>query len=196
MDYRSDEFFDEMKAQVKKRVSENRFLHIVSVSKTAKKLARAYACDEKKARLAGILHDWDKGLSNKEIKEKCKKYGIIEEVGEWVVDNMPQLLHGPTAAAELQDMFGDMPKDVINAIAVHTTANLAMSDLDMIIYVADAIEPTRQYPELEELTDMIGKSTLFELYKKVYQYWTIKLIMNGKVLHPSTIEIWNNLVKK
>ena len=108
---------------------------------------------------------------------------------------MPQLLHGPTAAAELANRFPDMPKSVINAIKVHTTADVVMSDMDKIIYVSDAIEPTRQYPELEELTSMIGNVALHELYVTVYKYWTIKLIERNKVLHPNTINIWNHLTQ-
>ncbi len=196
VNYLSDEFLAEMTLKVRERVSEERFEHIVSVSKTAEHIAATYGSDEKKARLAGILHDWDKGLNNKAIREKCEKYDITGEVGEWTIAHMPQLLHGPTAAAEFKSRFRRFPKDVINAIRVHTTADIEMSNLDMIIYVADAIEPTRQYPELEELTEMVGSASLFELYRSVYRYWTIKLIERNKVLHPKTIDIWNNLAQR
>ena len=195
IDFRSDEFFKQMTAEVRERVSKKRFEHIVSVSKTAEKLASVYECDEKLARLAGILHDWDKGLNNDEIRLKCKTYSLVEQVGEWTIDNMPQLLHGPTAAAELHKRFPDMPAEVINAIRVHTTADLEMSDMDMIIYVSDAIEPTRQYPELDELTDMVGNVELDRLYQVVYKYWTIKIIERDRILHPQTINIWNHLVQ-
>lgn len=195
-DYRSKEFYKQMKGEVKERVSEERFEHIKSVAKTAKKIAKVYGCDYKLARLAGILHDWDKDLSDKEIVAKCEKFGIVDQLGQWNVANMPRLLHGPTAACELKKRFPDMPYEVISAISVHTTADVDMDEMDMIIYVADAIEPTRSYPELEELWDLVGKVSLFELYKTVYKYWLERLIEKNRVLHSNTIEIWNNLANK
>lgn len=193
-DYLSKEFYEEMKAEVKTRVSEKRFEHIKSVAKTAKQLGEVYGCDAQKCRLAGILHDWDKGLSNEEEIAKAKKYHLDGEISEFVINEMPQLLHGPTAAAELHERFANFPEDVLHAIDVHTTACLEMNDLDMILYIADAIEPTRQYPELEEITSMVGKVSLFELYFTVYCYWTIRLLQRKKALYPATIEIYNNLV--
>ena len=44
-----------------------------------------------------------------------------------------------------------MSADVVQAIARHTAAAVGMSDLDMIIYIADAIEPSRDFDGLDEL---------------------------------------------
>lgn len=194
IDVLSDEFFDEMKMSVKRRVSKKRFEHIKYVSKVCKYMAEVYGADAKKARLAGILHDWDKNLDNEEIQEKCRDLGIVDEVGRFVYDNMPQLLHGPTAAFELKKLYPDIPDDVLHAIYVHTTACIDMSDLDKILYVADAIEPNRAYDELRELQELVGHVSLHELYKTVYVYWTLKLVEHRVVLHPQTIEIYNDLV--
>lgn len=195
-DYLSKEFYKEMKEEVQTRVSEHRFEHIVSVAKTAKWLGKVYGVDPKKCRLAGILHDWNKGLTVQEEQEMARKYGLDAELGDLVIDEMPHLLHGPTAAACLAERFPDMPKDVLHAVAVHTTACENMSELDMIVYVADAIEPTRDYDELEELTNSVGNVTLFELFCNVYRLWTIKLILQNRLMYPKTIEIYNDLVAK
>lgn len=195
LDYHDIKFFELLEKEVKKRVSEKRFLHIKNVSSTAEWLAKTYEEDTWDAKIAGILHDWDKGLSNDEVKEKVKKYNSKIKVDPWVVENMPQLLHGPTAAAELANLYPQLPHDVLRAIYYHTTATCDMAKLDMIIYVADAIEPTRQYSELEELTGMVGSSSLEALYANVYKYWTCKLIENNKLLHPDTIKIYNHITQ-
>ena len=71
------------------------------------------------------------------------------DVHPYVLDTMPRLLHGPTAAAELERAYPDLPADVVQAIARHTAAAVGMSDLDMIIYIADAIEPSRDFDGLD-----------------------------------------------
>lgn len=192
--YLSKDFYREMKREVKKRVSEKRYSHIKNVAKVSKYLASIYGVDKKKARLGGILHDWDKGLNNEQIQEKCDLLGLKEQVSPFVYENMPQLLHGPTAAADLYYKYPGLPKDVLHAIFVHTTASTEMSDLDKVLYVADAIEPNRRYAELEEIQSLVGNVSLHELYKTVYVYWTLKLVEHKVVLHPSTIEIYNALV--
>ena len=193
-DYLSKEFYKEMKKTVKGRVSSERFAHIKSVAKTCKWIAKTYDLDVKKAKLAGILHDWDKGLTNDEEVEKACRLGLTSQFTSWELEHLPNLLHGPTAATEIVNKFDNFPMDVVHAISVHTTACLHMSDLDMCLYVADAIEPTRNYPELQELRDLVGRVTLQELYETVFRLWTIKLIQRAKLIYPKTIEIYNSLI--
>lgn len=189
----SDAYFKSMRKAVSKRVSKKRFKHIEGVSDTASALAKTYGCDEAKARLAGILHDWDKGLDNDEIRQKVRELGLEGKIGSWVVANMPQVVHGPTAAAELARDHPEIPADVIAAIDKHTTAACEMSDLDKILYIADALEPTRTFAEVRRLRDMIGTASLDELYSEVYRFWVRALIDKGCLLHPDTLAIWNDL---
>ena len=193
-DYLSKEFYKEMKKTVKCRVSSERYEHIKSVAKTCKWIAKTYDLDVRKAKLAGILHDWDKGLTNDEEVEKACRLGLASQFTSWELEHLPNLLHGPTAATEIVQKYINFPSDVAHAISVHTTACIRMNNLDMCLYVADAIEPTRNYPELEELCDLVGKVELKELYETVFRLWTIKLIRRGKLIYPKTLEIYNNLI--
>lgn len=195
-DYLSKNFYKEMKEALRHRVSSRRFEHSKAVVKTCKWIAKTYGVDKEKARLAAILHDWDKGLTDEQEIEKAKKFGLCSTFSDWEMENLPNLLHGPTAAAEFYETYLLFPKDVLHAISVHTTADLSMSDLDMCLYVADAIEPTRDYRELDELRSLVGNVTLRELYEAVFCLWTIKLIECKKLIKPSTIDIYNNIVAK
>ena len=94
----SDGYLSQMRALARERVSQKRFQHMEAVAETAQLLARTYGQDEAKVRLAGILHDWDKGLDNDEIRAKARNLGLDEVLGEWMIMNMPQVLHGPSAA--------------------------------------------------------------------------------------------------
>lgn len=190
----SDSYFEKMCALAEQRVSPKRFLHMQGVADTAVKLANTYNVSPEKARLAGILHDWDKNLSNEEVRNKVAKLGIADQVGTWVVQNMPQVLHGPTAAVSLGATYPELPQDVLSAIYKHTIAAVSMSDLDKAIYIADAIEPHRTFAEAPALRDMIGNVTLDELYFEVYRFWTQALLNTQGLLHPDTLTIWNAMV--
>lgn len=189
----SDAYYEQMRAQAKERVSKKRFQHMKGVAKTAEHLAELYGADPAAARLAGILHDWDKDLDNDQIRQKVADLGLEDHVGAWVVENMPQVVHGPTAAAELARKHPEIPADVIQAIDKHTTAALQMTDLDKIIYIADALEPTRSFEKADDLRALMGKVSLDELYLEVYRFWIEALIGMGAMLHPDTLSIWNEM---
>ena len=86
------------------------------------------------------------------------------DVDPYVLDTMPRLLHGPTAAAELVRAYPDLSADVVQAIARHTAAAVGMSDLDMIIYIADAIEPSRDSTASTSCAPPSARCPLEELF--------------------------------
>ena len=92
-------FFKERKAELEQRVSKKRFTHVMGVVEEAEILARAYGVDVREARLAGLLHDWDKAYDDEEIRERVCELGL--QVNPWILEHQPRLLHGPTAAAAL-----------------------------------------------------------------------------------------------
>ncbi len=194
IDVLGDEFFEARRADVSKRVKPKRFAHIEGVAKTAEELARIYGVDERKARLAGILHDWDKSYGNNAMRERIYELGLEDEIGPWVVENLPEVLHGPSAAAYFARRFPNIPSDVIHAIKVHTVACKDMSDLDKVLYIADAIEPNRDHADVELMRCKVGKVSLDDLYLEVYKYWIAALLKREVVMHPDTIDIWNDMI--
>ena len=196
MDVLSKEFYDACASELKDRVSEKRYTHVMGVSQTAEDLANRYGIDPDKARLAGLLHDWDKDLDDDAIRDRMVELGLQDKIDPWVVANMPRVLHGPTAAAALSSMFPELPQDVIDAIYKHTTASTDMSDLDKVIYIADAIEPSRRFGAVDELRADVDSLTLDELYLRIYKFWIMALIEHDVVLYPDTLDIWNDLAMK
>lgn len=192
----SDEFFEARHAELEKRVKPKRLKHIEGVADTAVHLAHRFGADERKARLAGLLHDWDKGYDDAGIRRRVSELGMEDEVNPWVVENIPRVLHGPTAACALSQQFPCIPKDVLDAIYKHTTASEEMSDLAKIIYIADALEPTRKFDKSDYLRDSMETLPLDRLYLRVYKFWIMAMIEHDCVLHPSTLEIWNDLAMR
>ena len=111
------------------------------------RLARRWGADQEKARRAGILHDITKYLEMDEQLQLCRKYGIV-------LDDLEQravkLLHAKTGACVARDVFG-VSDDIYSAIFWHTTGKANMTLLEKILYIADYMEPTRDFPGVERL---------------------------------------------
>ena len=187
----SDAFYEQMTDELRTRVSEKRFAHIMGVADTCARLAEEYGVDCATARLAGLLHDWDKVYDNAGIQARVRELDMLDDLDPWVVQHMPQVLHGPTAARALERAYPQIPREILHAIDVHTTAAEHMSPLDKVLYIADAIEPNRQFGRIDELRALVGKASLDELFFATYEYWVFMLFERRKPLHPDTIRIWN-----
>lgn len=192
----TEAFFDARLQELEGRVSAKRLAHVVGVVAAAERLARTYGVDVSKARLAALLHDWDKGFDDEGMRQRVAELGMGASVDPWVLEHTPYVLHGNTAACALAREFPCIPADVISAIGKHTVAAVDMSPLDMVLYIADAIEDGRQFGRIHELREAVGKVDLDELFFLTYEYWVFLLFERRKQLHPDTITIWNSLVAR
>ena len=124
-----------------------RIPHVLGTEQEAIRLAERYGADVEKARVAALLHDCTKKLSMEEQLALCAKYGIqLDELEQQAL----KLLHSKTGACIARDVFG-VDEDIYSAIWYHTTGHANMTKLEKIIYLADYIEPTRDFPGVDEL---------------------------------------------
>ena len=126
-----------------------RYEHTLGVMYTAASMAMRYDEDVEKALLAGLLHDCAKCISSENKIKLCNKYHLsVSEVEK----KNPSLLHAKLGAFLAAKKYHIKDKDVINAIASHTTGCPNMTLLDKIIYIADYIEPGRkELPNMAEV---------------------------------------------
>ena len=135
----------------------NRVKHVLGCRDTAADLARVWGADETDAARAGLLHDITKALDGPLQLTLCREYGkVLDEFSE----NNPKTLHALTGSFVAERIFGEN-EAVVKAIESHTTGKPAMNTLEKIIYVADYMEPNRDFPGVEELrrlayTDLDG----------------------------------------
>lgn len=191
--YESREFYDRVKPMLKKRLGEEKYLHSVSVSKTALKLARLYNVNEGQARTAGLLHDWNKEISDAKNIRIAKKAKL--DLPHEYLETMPHMLHGPTAAVTLGRKFPNISPKILKAISLHTSAGVEMSDLDKLIYCADALEPLRGVPVLDAIRRKASKISLDELLVECMKATLDSLLARRREIHPQTVIIWNHHVK-
>ncbi|WP_241157376.1 nicotinate-nucleotide adenylyltransferase [Adlercreutzia sp. ZJ242] len=184
----SGKFYRARHAELRDRVSAKRLEHIEGVAETAERLARAYGVDERKARLAGLLHDWDKGYDDEGMLARVRELGM-DVSPEYLA--IPRVLHGMTAAVALARAFPAIPADVIQAVDRHTLGALDMEPLDMVVYIADALEPGRTFGPVDELRAQVGKASLEDLFFMTYRHWLVLMLDRGSALAPDTIAIWN-----
>lgn len=184
-----EEFYEARREELTLRVGARRLAHVDGVAKTACALARAYGENPLRARLAGLLHDWDKAYDDEGIRRRADELGL--EVCPYVYERMARLLHGPTAAAALARDYPQIDPAVLQAVSRHTTAATDMSDLDMIVYVADVIEPHRAFDGLSELRAAAGKAPLEDLFFRAFEYTVKSVIERKKNLYPNTVDVWN-----
>lgn len=131
-------------------VRQKRVAHIRGTEEEAVRLARRWGADQTLARRAGILHDCTKYLNLEEQLALCEKYGVaLDELERSAV----KLLHSKTGACIAKAVFGE-PDEVYSAIFWHTTAKENMTTLEKILYVADYIEPNRDFEGVERLRSL------------------------------------------
>lgn len=139
--------FDWLRARVFERMKPKRISHTIGCEAEAVQLAARWGGDENEAREAAILHDITKHLDLEEQLQLCKKYDIMTDNAEKAE---VKLLHAKTGAALAGAVFG-VSKAVADAILWHTTGKADMSLLEKIIYIADYIEPTREFDGVDGL---------------------------------------------
>ncbi|WFA09505.1 bis(5'-nucleosyl)-tetraphosphatase (symmetrical) YqeK [Tissierella sp. Yu-01] len=181
-----DIFIDELV----KKVGEKRAYHSIGVMKTAIKLARIYDCDIEKARIAGILHDCAKYRDKSYLLKRANDFGII--LDNIMLENT-ELIHGPLGAMVAKFEFGIRDDEILDAICYHTTGRKNMTTLDKIIYIADYIEPNRDFPGVDEARELAYKD-LNKSLKFAMENTIIFLLRQGKLVHLDTIEARNYLV--
>ena len=124
-----------------------RIPHVLGTEETAAALALRWGADETAARRAALLHDCTKKFDREQHEAVCRLYDVKMDRDERETE---KLLHAITGAAVARNVFG-VSREEESAIRWHTTGRADMSLLEKIIYLADYIEPTRDFCDLREL---------------------------------------------
>ena len=138
---------DALEQAVVRLLKPSRVAHVLGCKQTAVELARHYGADETDVARAALLHDVTKALDGPLQLTLCREYGTILSAFS---SKNPKTLHALTGSLVAQRIFGENPA-VVAAIACHTTGKVGMNLLEKIIYVADYMEPNRDFSGVERL---------------------------------------------
>ena len=141
---------DRLESVVIRLLNPNRVKHVLGCRDTAVELAKLWGADENDAARAGILHDITKAIDGPLQLTLCEAYGkILSDFSR----KYPKTLHALTGSLVAERVFGENPA-VVSAIESHTTGKAGMNLLETIIYVADYMEPNRDFPGVETLREL------------------------------------------
>ena len=145
---------ENLRQNVKTRISEKRFVHTEGVVDAALRIAGYFPeLDVSELAAAAILHDATKELS---VLEHCR---LAEEYGAPFSDadiESEAILHSLSAPYLVMRDFPDFAtEDVLSALKNHTTAEAGMSIFDEVIYIADYVEDGRAYPACVRVRELL-----------------------------------------
>lgn len=183
--------YEEARRIARSRLGAESLEHSERVAETAAQLAAGYGLDSDAARLGGLLHDWARDLPSEELMSEARRFGI--EVTP-LDSQVPYLLHAKVGAARAAEDFPGLSSEVLRTVAAHTLGSDSMSGLEMVVYVADMIEPGRDFPGVDALREAVGTVGLEELFAAAYQQTMRFLIETRRHIHPGTVSVWNSHV--
>lgn len=138
---------DELRYAALSMLRHKRVPHVLGTEKAAAELALRWGEDVEAACRAALLHDCTKKLIGEQHREIFRQYDVAMDPEERAEE---KLYHAISGAAIAKNIFGVSP-EIESAIRWHTTGKADMTTLEKIIYLADYIEPTRDFCDLTEL---------------------------------------------
>lgn len=179
-------------SEVREHLSPKRFQHTLGVKDTAIYLARLWKADESKAEIAALLHDWAKEYTDADLLKYAKEFNLPLSEFDTVT---PQILHGHVGARMVSERFKIYDFDILSAITYHTLGADNMSLLDKIIFLADMIEPGRDFPEVVRLRELAERN-IDEALLAGFDSTINFLLLRKAIIHPQTISSRNHLIRR
>lgn len=168
--------------KLRARLLEKRLKHSINVMNMAVRLAKLNGVEEEKAKMAGLLHDCAKNMSDEELISYCIEHNIrIDDIKR----QSPGTLHAEVGAEIAKNEFG-ADEDVYTAIKYHTLGNETMSTLDKILYVSDLIEEGRTLEGIDKIRE-IAFLDLNKAYYLSLDYCIENVRERGKIIHPQSL---------
>lgn len=181
---------EEMKQLLEASLAPKRYKHSLNVYKTALKLAESHKLPEEKIAVSALLHDCGREVPTKESVAKAEELGLpVDEVER----HQPILLHAKLGVYYAKEKYGVTDKEILDGILYHTTGKDHMSALAKVVFLADMVEPGRDFPGVDDLRKLAHKD-LDKAMLKAYSNTLDYLLAGGQLIHPHCIDGYNELI--
>lgn len=181
---------EQIMESVSMQMTERRWIHTQGVMSTARELAIKYGADPDRAELAALIHDVAKCWSVEDQAQYIREHKLDQQVLKY----NKELWHAEVGAYYAKEKYGVDDAEVCDAIRYHTSGRANMSLLDKIIWLADYIEPNRNFPGVDQARALANESLeqaiLFGLDATINF-----LIEKHAVIYPVTLEARNDMVQ-
>lgn len=187
------EFETKVMRWAQKRQGKKRFAHTERVVETVTRLAERWLPDQiMVCRLAGWIHDAAKRMSDEALLDYAITHRL--EISPTERD-VPMLLHGMVAYWQANEKFALNDEQIRTACTYHTTGSPDMNLLDKLLFIADLIEPERDFPLVDALREMAlvdVDQTMLLAIDGTLRY----LLSQRKLIDPRVILLYNVLLKE
>jgi len=179
-----------IRKQLARELKPEIYRHCLRTAETARELAEIHRSAPQKAYLAGLLHDYCRGWPRERLLKMLQDSRWQPDRWEKQLDD---LLHAPAAAVITEEKFNLTDISLLRAVRYHTISNPGADRLGMIVYLADKIEPERDYPgaaEIKQLAEENLDKALLDCADS-----TIRYLLDCKmIIHPNILILRNNLL--
>lgn len=177
---------DEIINLLKEKLTPKRFAHSLVTAEQAAKLAKNFGVDDKKAYIAGLVHDCAKCMKPEEMLMIADIMGIDENE-----KNNFKILHAPVGAYVAKQRYGITDEEILSSIRWHTLGKCNMTDFEKIIYLADKVEPlTRESSHFLPLEECL-KVSLDEAMLQTCKQTLKSLVERSLPICMHTVEVYN-----
>jgi predicted HD superfamily hydrolase involved in NAD metabolism len=178
---------------LKAQLPDELYEHTLATTKYALELAKLYGCGNAEMtsiELGALLHDNCKYWSVEQLHIAARELGYAPDALELQV---PALLHARIGAHRLWRDYGVADADAYAAVYFHTVGGRGMCRAARIVYCADKLEEQRDYAGVREQRARAGEG-LTALCLAVIAANLEYLQENRRLIHPATLEFYNELV--
>lgn len=188
------ENIEKIKEDLKKILSEKRYIHSIGAMEKAIELAKEYGENVEKVALTALTHDIAKEMTIEEYYKYAEENNIELSKDDKMCTSV---LHGIIGADIVKKKYG-FTDEMCKAIYYHTTGITNMTTFEKIIFLADKVEErTRPKDKADIIRNIIKEKGLDEAILWIADDYTIpKAIKNRDILHPNTINVRNEIIEK
>ena len=185
---------EEMRILLQQSLKPKRYEHSVRVYRTALKMAEHYHADEEKVAVAALIHDCGRQIPKEDSVARAKELGLPVDPVE---EAQPILLHAKLGVYYAIHKYGISPEEseVLDAIRYHSTGTADMTQTAKIVFLADLIEPGRDFEGVEEIREAsfqdLDRGMLLS-YDNTIRY----LLEDGLLIHPDAIAGYNQMAAR
>lgn len=179
-------------AWLEMHLTDFRYHHSVGVGAAARQLAERFGADPDRMELAGLLHDVAREWAGARLLEAAEEQGLPID---YMVEMAPMpCLHGPVGAHVARETFKVEDEGILEAIAHHTMGRERMTLEDKILFIADAIEPTRGDAAYLRDIRAAAEVDLDRACRVAYDHTFDFLLRTGQPIHPDAAKGRNWLI--
>lgn len=179
----------ELVDRLKLALTESRFQHVLRVEQSAVDLAEQNNIDPERASIAGLVHDYAKQRPDEDFIEAIK----LNQLDPNLLNYGNAIWHGVVGWLFVKDELGINDIEILNAVNYHTVGHETMTKLEQIVYMADYIEPNRNFPGVDEARKLTYQDLALGVAyqtKQTLEY----LVKNNRPVFPQTVITYNSWV--